>query len=340
MEISEKRIREGFPGQRSVVLPRPIVASWLASGPLIDVVPSDVGFYPHAKWHFVERSEGISQAIIIYCADGDGWGQLGDSDVFPVRSGEALLIPRDTIHTYGSDAASPWTIYWVHVSGPKAETLLPLLEVNPARPVLFLGRDPALASLFEKILSILGRGYSPDSLLQASIALGQLITHFAVNRYRQPNNDVGVDQRVERLIDRMHKNLSETFHIEDLASDAHLSRSHFAAVFKRRTGFRGHGLLHKAKDATRLLPAGHDGHADQGHRRRSRLRGSVVLLALLPPHSRSVARSVPDDPERIAPSGGGREPATDRRNHQLYQSFQDAPLTLEIGVGSERRSAH
>ena len=131
MEISEKRIREGFPGQRSVVLPRPIVASWLASGPLIDVVPSDVGFYPHAKWHFVERSEGISQAIIIYCADGDGWGQLGDSDVFPVRSGEALLIPRDTIHTYGSDAASPWTIYWVHVSGPKAETLLPLLEVNP-----------------------------------------------------------------------------------------------------------------------------------------------------------------------------------------------------------------
>ncbi len=237
MEISEKRIREGFPGQRSVVLPRPIVASWLASGPLIDVVPSDVGFYPHAKWHFVERSEGISQAIIIYCADGDGWGQLGDSDVFPVRSGEALLIPRDTIHTYGSDAASPWTIYWVHVSGPKAETLLPLLEVNPARPVLFLGRDPALASLFEKILSILGRGYSPDSLLQASIALGQLITHFAVNRYRQPNNDVGVDQRVERLIDRMHKNLSETFHIEDLASDAHLSRSHFAAVFKRRTGF-------------------------------------------------------------------------------------------------------
>jgi AraC-like DNA-binding protein len=35
----------------------------------------------------------------------------------------------------------------------------------------------------------------------------------------------------------MHKNLSEILHIEDLADEAHLSRSHFAAIFKRRTGF-------------------------------------------------------------------------------------------------------
>jgi AraC-like DNA-binding protein len=237
VEIAGPRIREGFPGQRSVVLPRPIAVSWLASGPLIDVLPSDVGFYPHAKWHFVERTEGISQAIIIYCADGDGWAQIGNGDVFPVRSGHALIIPRDTIHAYGADPAAPWTIYWVHISGPKAATLLRLLEVDPALPTLFLGRDPGLASLFEKILSILGRGYSPDSLLQASMALGQLITHFVVNRYRQPNNDAAVDERIERVIDRMHKNLSETFHIDDLASDAHLSRSHFAAVFRRRTGF-------------------------------------------------------------------------------------------------------
>lgn len=200
-------------------------------------MPSDVGFYPHARWHFVERTEGISQAIIIYCADGNGWGQLGNGDTFPVRSGHALIIPRDTIHAYGADAESPWTIYWVHVSGPKAELLLPLLEVDPALPTLFLGRDPALASLFEKILSILGRGYSPDSLLQASMALGQLIAHFIVNRYRQPNNDAGVDERIERVIDKMHKHLSETLRIDDLASDVHLSRSHFAAVFRRRTGF-------------------------------------------------------------------------------------------------------
>jgi AraC-like DNA-binding protein len=237
MEVAEQRIREGFPGQRSVVLPRPIVASWLASGPLIDVMPSDVGYYPQAKWHFVERSEGITQAIIIYCADGGGWGRLGGGGVFPVRSGQALIIPSDAAHAYGSDAESPWTIYWVHVSGPKAETLLRLLEVDSALPTLFLGRDPALASLFEKILSILGRGYSSDSLLQASMALGQLIAHFVVNRYRQPNDDAGVDERVERAIDRMHKNLSAAPYLEDLANDAHLSPSHFAAVFKRRTGF-------------------------------------------------------------------------------------------------------
>lgn len=237
MDIAGPRIRDGFPGQRMVVLPRPIVRSWLRGNPLIDVIPSDVGHFPHAKWHFVERTEGVPQAIIIYCADGKGWGQIGDGNAFPILSGHALIIPRDTIHAYGADAELPWTIYWVHVGGPKAAMLLRLLEVDPALPILFPGPDPALASLFEKILSILGRGYSPDSLLQASMALGQLITHFVVNRYRQPNNDAGVDERIERVIDRMHKSLSETLHIDDLASDVHMSRSHFAAVFKRRTGF-------------------------------------------------------------------------------------------------------
>jgi AraC-like DNA-binding protein len=46
-----------------------------------------------------------------------------------------------------------------------------------------------------------------------------------------------VDERIERVIDRMHKKRSETPHIEDLTNEAHLSYSHFAAIFKRRTGF-------------------------------------------------------------------------------------------------------
>ncbi len=237
MESLARRIREGFPGQRIVVLPRRIVASWLATGPLFDFVPSDVGYFPHARWHFVERKKPISQAILIYCIEGEGWGRFGDGDAFPIRAGHTVLIPSKTIHAYGASAESPWTIYWVHVNGLKADTLPRLLEADTDYPLLFVGKDPALASLFERILSIVGRGYSADSLLQASMALGELIAHFVVNRHRHPNNDNGMDERIERVIDLMHNSLGETLSIEDLAGRVNLSCSHFAAIFKKRTGF-------------------------------------------------------------------------------------------------------
>lgn len=237
MKPTTRRIREGFPGQRLVVLPRRIVSSWLSASPLLDFMPSDVGHFPSARWHFVERRKPISQAILIYCAEGEGWGRFGDGDTFPVRAGHVALIPAGSVHAYGASVEAPWSIYWVHVSGPKAEILPTLLEVDAHYPVLFVGKDPALASLFERILSILGRGYSADNLLLSSMALGELVAHFVVNRHRHPNNDTGIDERIERVIDRMHNSLGETLSIEELAGDVNLSCSHFAAVFKKRTGF-------------------------------------------------------------------------------------------------------
>ncbi len=237
MKTTTRRIREGFPGQRLVVLPRRIVASWLSGSPLVDFMPSDVGHFPSARWHFVERKKPISQAIIIYCVEGEGWGRIGGGSTFPIRSGHIALFPTGSVHAYGASADMPWSIFWVHVSGIKAEILPALLELEPDDPVLFVGKDPALASLFERILSILGRGYSADNLLLSSMALGELISHLVVNRHRHPNNDTGIDERIERVIDRMHNSLGETLSIEELAGDANLSCSHFAAIFKKRTGF-------------------------------------------------------------------------------------------------------
>lgn len=237
MEIVEHRIREGFPGQRILVLPRPIVSSWLKSDPLIDLVPTDVGHFPHAKWHFVERNGGTSETIVIHCVEGAGWSQLGNGQTFPLRAGQVLVIPRDMPHSYGADADEPWTIYFVHVGGGRAEALPRMLEIDAATPVLYHGSDPTLVSLFETILTTLGRSYSADNLLQASMALGQMIAHLVVNRHRQPNADGSMEARIERVIDAMHRHVDGRINVDDLAGDAHLSRSHFAAVFKKRTGF-------------------------------------------------------------------------------------------------------
>jgi AraC family transcriptional regulator of arabinose operon len=56
-----KRKSEGFSGQRIVVLPRGVVAAALNQVLLCDLLPTDIGFYPKAKGHFMERQVGLTR---------------------------------------------------------------------------------------------------------------------------------------------------------------------------------------------------------------------------------------------------------------------------------------
>lgn len=232
----QHQIREGFPGQRSIVLPRPVVSDWLNGEPLIGLLPSDVGHYPRAQWHFVERPEGIPQSVLIHCTDGCGWARVGDANL-RIRPGQVLVAPAGIPHAYGADPDVPWTIYWVHLDGAKVAQLPDLLELAPKEPLLHPGRDPAIPALFENMLSFLERGYTPDNLLLASTALGQLVTHLVVLRHRLSNRDDNLDQRIRRVIDVMQNNLGGSLKVDELAREANLSSSHLATVFKKRTGF-------------------------------------------------------------------------------------------------------
>lgn len=230
------RIREGFPGQRSIVLPRAVVASWLANEPLFDLLPSDVGYYPSAQWHFVDRPEGSPQLVFIHCLEGEGWARI-DGNVFRIRPGEALVVPPGVPHAYGADPVSAWTIYWMHMAGPKAATLIRLLEATPGAAMLFPGQDPALPTFFERIMFLLNRDYSTDGLMAAATILHQLAAHLVSIRHRQPGGQDSHDAKIKKVIDIMNGSLGSSLTIEELAQRINLSASHFAFVFKRRTGF-------------------------------------------------------------------------------------------------------
>jgi AraC-like DNA-binding protein len=231
-----RKIREGFPGQRSVVLPRGVISSWLTNDPLFDLIPSDVGYYPSAQWHFVDRPDGSPQLIIIFCVGGEGWARL-DGNLFRVRPGDVLVVPPGVPHDYGADPVTPWTIYWMHLAGSKANTLVHLLETSPASSLLFPGMDPALPVSFERILSLFSRGYSADVLTAAAAETHQMAMHLITIRHRQPGGADNHGAKIKTIIDLMNRSLDRTLTINELASRVNLSASHFAFVFKKRTGF-------------------------------------------------------------------------------------------------------
>jgi AraC-like DNA-binding protein len=231
------KIKDGFSGERAVVLPRSIVAEMekdpLSSGIFI----TDIGYYPVARYHYIERSQPIDQNVFIYCYEGKGWFEV-DGKRCTVNSNEYFILPAGVPHSYGADADSPWTIYWVHFKGTLAHYFVTLpcqpIELKPG----IHSRISDRIEMFEEILSTLGLGYSRENLLYAcSIFHHFLGTLKFLQQYRDaafPNSsEVDV---VTGSIHFMTENIEKRLTIKELAEYSGYSVSHFSSVFSKRTG--------------------------------------------------------------------------------------------------------
>lgn len=231
-----KRRAEGFSGQRIVVLPRSVVEAALTREILRSLLPTDIGFYPKAKGHFMARPAGVDQSIFIYCIKGRGWCEMGGIRQ-EIRPGDLLVIPPGTTHTYGADEKHPWTIYWAHVKGGSNLLLLGEMGITKARPVVYLGDEPEILGLFEKLLDVLEHGYASTRLVYASQILTHLIGMIIWVSQNSLVDAPNTTQKVKQSIAYMKQNLNRAATVASFAAMAHLSESHYRSLFKDETGY-------------------------------------------------------------------------------------------------------
>ena len=67
------RLKDGFAGEIMYVVPRPVLAR-ARSHPLVSpLTPTDIGWFPSARFHHRERPSGAPEHILIVCTAGAGW---------------------------------------------------------------------------------------------------------------------------------------------------------------------------------------------------------------------------------------------------------------------------
>lgn len=233
------RKSRGFEGELIIEIPK-VATSHCEQLPLINqLFIARMGYYPKALHHYYQRPNGISQAILLYCSNGEGWIELG-GNVAQVRAGEVVILPTDVPHSYGADKINPWSIYWLHLTGACCDAATAAVmgsDGEPARAVP-VGFSEERNALFTHIATTLLKGYSASNLLHANLTLPHYLSSFiAPEHFGSQKLSASVASPTEKAILYMQENLSNSLTLDNIARSVNLSVSFFSRKFKKDTGY-------------------------------------------------------------------------------------------------------
>jgi len=229
--------RDGFVGQRQYVLPPAMIASLEIHPLLRSLFPTDIGWYPDARYHYRKRSEGAREHILIFCLDGEGWCEIGDQRL-TIHQQEALVIPRGIGHCYGASEEKPWSIHWVHFRGSSGDLFAHQLPEHEYSLKVDPKTAETLSALFTECYDSFIGGFVTHRLIYCSQVLHHLLGQmFFGNRAFSPLLRTSHFHNIEDTLHYLEKHIATRLTLEAMAEHAGLSISHFAATFKQQTGY-------------------------------------------------------------------------------------------------------
>lgn len=229
--------KEGFEGQKSIVLPRKIITEFCNSNPIgRGLYITDIGYYPKAKYHFRKRTHGSDQHILIYCVEGRGSVQVLKHK-YDLQPGLFAIIPAGSAHNYAASEEESWTIYWIHFTGHQSQKMAEMMQqkING-----YCGRvefKQRRIDLFDDMYACLERGYGHDNLSYANMCLYHFVSSFLYDDQFNVSQKVQGDDPVEMSISYMQQHLSQLLSLEEIARSVNFSTSHYSALFRKKTGY-------------------------------------------------------------------------------------------------------
>lgn len=226
--------QEGFLGQQMIVLPKAVIEEIKKDALINSLYITDIGFYPHAEYHFRERKRGTTGNILIYCAAGMGWCKVFD-ELHAIQPYTACIIPAGVPHKYGAHPQKPWTIYWMHLEGPLAN--------------LFAGKEVSTHDLrqgsleehfervkvFDEIYQNLCIPKQKRNLELANFLVYGFLTSILYNDIKHTAEATNGKKLIDCSIEYMKQNLHRNLNLQDLSKQVGLSVSHYSNLFKKHT---------------------------------------------------------------------------------------------------------
>jgi AraC-like DNA-binding protein len=222
-------------GRRILRVPNTVLRKLITSNTLFNLIyVTDMGYYPKAASHYVERKDGSTENIIFYCSGGSGWYETTNG-YFLVHPNEFFILPSNQKHVYGANPADPWSIYWIMFSGKFCEDFIlkdPFKHCFKPNTIL---HPQKFLDQYEDMFNALSAGYTINNLLFANVNLWSALLQIV--SWKIEKNKKLNDTPVEKIISFMKNNLSKKITINEIARMVSFSPSRVHTLFKLQTGY-------------------------------------------------------------------------------------------------------
>ncbi|HLZ57296.1 MAG TPA: helix-turn-helix domain-containing protein [Ktedonosporobacter sp.] len=207
--------------------------------------PADVLVTGHFKERYgykVYRSYGSGNWLVTHTQAGQGLYRQPGLEV-RTQPGDIVLLQPGALHDYSVPPDGYWEFHWAHFH-PKIEWLswlhLPemgqgLFRINIAAPEV----RERIGQTFLNMHKDVGFLDSPDAgaTILRELALNSLeeVLLLAV-RERAQESQVRLDERVQRVLNRMTQDIAAEHSLETLAKEVAISPSRLSHLFKQEVG--------------------------------------------------------------------------------------------------------
>jgi AraC family transcriptional regulator, arabinose operon regulatory protein len=206
---------------------------WMDHAAWNDLRVFSCGWYVEAHRHYWERRQ-LNETILIYCTAGRGFYRQGEKE-WTILPGDVLGCPPMTHHSYGADARNPWTIFWMHLSGPGQDISRALLGLTAARPVVRAGIRPRAIAMFRTLFHFM-RPPLTEPRMAALNHTARLIMDCLAMDVGEEVSSESIGAGIQRVIDHMERHVDAAADVPAWLGLFRGSRSHFQRQFKRATG--------------------------------------------------------------------------------------------------------
>lgn len=230
------KIKEGFKNERVVSVSEKLLEEYRKDPLVRNLYIRKIGYFPQARFHFIQKADGCDYAMLIYCIDGKGWYEI-NGQTYILRKNEFVILPSDTPYTFGASSRNPWSIYWLHFQGTQAHRFLPSgYAPQPLQP----GDDSRIQDrlrLFDEIFHNFSMNYRKEYMLYSCLCLYQFLGSFTfLKPYRNITSTMGSPSFAHRVIRFMHENVQNNLTLSQLAAQFKYSPSHFSDMFRQEIG--------------------------------------------------------------------------------------------------------
>lgn len=231
------KIKEGFKGERFLFLPDNLLSEYSKDPIIGDLYLRKIGYFPHVKYHYIQKEQGCDYCMLIYCTDGEGW-YLIQGKKYILHKDEFVILPPNTPYSFGASNDNPWTIYWIHFKGRSSRYYLLCNQKPHCIQVDDHSRLQDRLHLFEEIYHCFSMAYIKEYMRYTSACLHLFLSSFIyLEQYRSiqafTNKELSFSGKV---IHYMQENIQYNLTLDQLSRHFKYSSSHFSMMFQKETG--------------------------------------------------------------------------------------------------------